>query len=158
MPVLKTVDLGKRTDQRLVMASAAGQKSRLLYLGDRNASHLFVVDTGADVNVFPASSRDRRGGRRGDSLVAANGSSILADIAQPIHGADFFRNHHRAIDVHCEWRPCCNNRHLNDVIVADLYPLPHIPDFTAGRTVFSKIDLVKGSHQTTRTPNFSFSN
>ena len=121
------------------MASATGQKSRL--------RHLFVVDTGAEVNAFPASSRDRRAGRRSASLVAANGSSILADVAQPIHGADLFPNYHTPIDVHGEWRPCGNYRHLNGVMVADRYPIPHIQDFTAGRTVFSKIDLVKGSHQ-----------
>ena len=50
------------------------------------------------------------------------------------------------------WRPCGENRHLNNVIRPDRYPLPNIRDFTnnsKGCSVFSKLDLVKGYHQVT---------
>ena len=49
-----------------------------------------------------------------------------------------------------DWRPCGDYRRLNDVGVADRYPIPHIPDFAAQlqcSSIFSKIDLIKGCHQ-----------
>ena len=48
------------------------------------------------------------------------------------------------------WRPFGNYRRLNNVIITDRYPLPHIADFTskiAGSTVFSRLDLLKGYYQ-----------
>ena len=48
------------------------------------------------------------------------------------------------------WRPYGAYRRLNDVTMADRYPVPHIQDFAsqlAGASIFSKIDLVRGYHQ-----------
>ena len=50
------------------------------------------------------------------------------------------------------WRPFSENRHLNNVIRLDRYPLPNIRDFTNNSkesSVFTKLDLVKGYHQVT---------
>ena len=48
------------------------------------------------------------------------------------------------------WRPYGYYRRLNDRMESDAYPIPHVHDFLAGlagKSIFSKIDLVKGYHQ-----------
>nr|VZI02490.1 unnamed protein product [Spirometra erinaceieuropaei] len=49
-----------------------------------------------------------------------------------------------------DWRPCGDYRALNNVTVPDRYPVPHLQDFAGalfGKSVFSKIDLVRAFHR-----------
>ena len=48
------------------------------------------------------------------------------------------------------WRPCSDYQQLNSVTTSYRYPVPNVQDFTqrfSGKSVFSKIDLVKGYYQ-----------
>ena len=52
-------------------------------------------------------------------------------------------------DLHC-CQPCGYYHRLNDTTMPDRYPIHHIHDFSlllAENIVFSKINLVRGSHQ-----------
>nr|VZH95960.1 unnamed protein product [Spirometra erinaceieuropaei] len=48
------------------------------------------------------------------------------------------------------WLPCGNYCALNNATIPDRYPVPHLQDFAGalfGKSVFSKIDLVRAFHQ-----------
>ncbi|BHF60579.1 hypothetical protein SprV_0100354400 [Sparganum proliferum] len=49
-----------------------------------------------------------------------------------------------------DWRPCGDYRALNNATIPDRYLVPHLQDFAGdlfGKSVFSKIDLVRAFHQ-----------
>ena len=88
---------------------------------DRKTGRTYLIDTGADVSVFPVSPMDRRLLSPSAPLCAANKSRIstwgernisivlgdrtfiqsfkLADVAQPILGADFLVSNNLAVDL-----------------------------------------------------------
>ena len=98
-----------------------GALNSLFHVYDISSRCKFLVDTGAEVSVFPATSRDRRFGRKGLELQAANGSRIksygskllkirlpcgtfrwsfiLADVGQLLLGPDFLRQYALLVDV-----------------------------------------------------------
>ena len=115
--------LVKRPGPALVATSAAGQTpSRLFYVSDRSSGIRFLVDTGAEVSVIPPTCTDRRNQQRHFSLQAVNNTNIatygarslshdlglhrtfrwvfvIADVKQPLLGADFIRHFGLLVDV-----------------------------------------------------------
>ena len=104
------------------LSTSEDQPSHLFTVYD-NVSHIkFLIDTGAEFSVLPASPADRMTGLRGLDLQAANSSSIktygqrlltvslglrktftwvflLADVAHPLLGADFLAAHDLLVDT-----------------------------------------------------------
>ena len=95
--------------------------SRLLRLFDHNSRQQFLIDTGAEISVFPARRPDRLR-KSSTTLRAANNSLIhtygykqltlelglprpltwrfiIADVTQPIIGADFLLQHKLLVDL-----------------------------------------------------------
>ena len=64
--------VGKRQSRSLV----ARPNSGLFFLCNSISKQQFLVDTGAEVSVLPATGLDQRTRQPGPPLVAANGSSI----------------------------------------------------------------------------------
>ena len=110
---------GKRPGRPSI--ASAGLSSGTISIVDSISGRSFLIDSGADECVFPATANDRRLQRTTD-LVAANGSTIhtygkrqlevsfgsgppfhhsfwIATIRRPILGADFFTSHGLLIDM-----------------------------------------------------------
>ncbi|XP_075743699.1 uncharacterized protein LOC142802193 isoform X1 [Rhipicephalus microplus] len=115
---------GKGDDRPLTAASGTGRKScRLFYVSDKITGACFLVDTGAQVSVIPASCADRHRNEQTCPLQAINNSAIrtydqrsltldlrlrrtsrwifiLADVSQAVLGADFLSFFNLARDMH----------------------------------------------------------
>ena len=108
----------------LAATSVAGPspQGRLFHIRDRSSSLRFLVDTGAQVSIVPPSRAERSTGKRNVRLQAINGSEIatfgvrsltldiglgrsfpwvfvIADIPQPILGADFLYHFGLLVDL-----------------------------------------------------------
>ncbi|XP_032895478.1 uncharacterized protein LOC116985123 [Amblyraja radiata] len=116
--------LGKLKGRSSVIPLAAGTIHRV-FAWDRRSGGRFLVDTGVELSVLPPSIADIRAGKQGPLLTAANGSAIrtygfrtiplnfgrnsfswrfvIADVSQPLLGADFLRAHSLLVDVK-RWR------------------------------------------------------
>ena len=153
------------------MAQVAGPNhSHLLYIRDRYTGNKLLVDTGAQVSVFPASARERRM-QKTEPLVAANGSKIdtfgtrtisldfgfrkftwcfvLADVNRPMLGADFFCSNHLLIDVYTS--------HIVDATTYESVPVWHDDTPAPGLNtcaVSESADILKEFPSVTR-PQFS---
>ena len=111
---------GKRVSRPSLSSSTAGDNNVLL-IPDVCTGRRFLVDTGAEVSVFPASGADARCGSPGSPLYAANGTQIrtfgtrsitlvlcgkrytwpfvIADVSRPLIGADFLKRHGLLVDL-----------------------------------------------------------
>ena len=76
-PTMHLHTIGKREGRSPVMASAVDNTlNSLLFANDQLTGRAFLIDSGAEVSVLPASVADRKNKVKGSSLSAANGSSI----------------------------------------------------------------------------------
>ena len=113
--------------------AVGGFNKSTLSVWDRQTGTQFLVDTGADICIFPASALVRRASSPTGSLMAANGSKIdtwnhrtltlnfgnkrtcrqdfyLADVTSPILGANFFTANNVAINLRgrlIDLNSCC---------------------------------------------------
>ena len=111
------VSLGQRE-----VANNALSHSKLLYVADKGHKCRYLIDTGAAVSVLPKSCANRISGAGSLPLVAANNSTIntygnckrvvdvglkceypwtfiVADVQQPIIGADFLIHYNLLVDL-----------------------------------------------------------
>ena len=71
-----TVQLVGKRQGRSLVAEATGHNRGLLFLRDSVSKRQFLIDTGAEVSVLPATGLDTRTRQPGTPLLAANGNSI----------------------------------------------------------------------------------
>ena len=115
---------GKLQRRPPVAVVAGATTSRLLHVPEKASGCSFLIDTGAEVSLIPASPADHRAATasaHSAPLVAANGteiktygtrriplqfgnkhfqgSFIVADVNQAILGADFLRNNVLLVDL-----------------------------------------------------------
>ena len=105
----------------MLAALATGHSNSLLFFSDPVSKRQFLVDTGAEVSVLPATGLDTRTRQLGPSLLAANGTSIrtfgtrnlplhivsntykwsfiIAEVTRPLLGADFLRANTLLVDI-----------------------------------------------------------
>ncbi len=110
-----------RGNQSLVATATGRHPGPLLFLQDSISKTHFLVDTGAEVSVFPVSGLTTRTREQGPPLIAANGSTIptfgyqelplkfatntyrwkfiLGSVSRPLLGADFLRSNGLLVDL-----------------------------------------------------------
>ena len=113
--------VGKRPDPAVASAATAADSSRRIFIADKKSKISFLIDTGAEVSVLPASKGDRLH-ESATTLTAANRSTIktfgtrvldvdlglhrefkhpfiIADVSTAIIGADFLASFHLLVDL-----------------------------------------------------------
>ena len=145
--------------------------STTLYVRDEISGRNFLVDSGADISLIPASRFDQRSGRRGPPLTAANGSSIrsygdrsftihlrdrkyqwrfvIADVRQSILGADFLRKHGLLVDIKNQ----CLVRH-DDLSIIRGKPAREMPRISKVGAQMNRFDKLLQNRPVLTTPAF----
>ena len=109
--------------EQAIVAMAASHNTGLFFLWDKISGRQFLVDTGAEISVIPATASDKRNtpDKQGPLLSAANGTTIktygsrivplqfaskgyqwsftIADVSRPLLGADFLRSNSILVDL-----------------------------------------------------------
>ena len=145
--------------------------STTLYVKDEISGRNFLVDSGADISLIPASKFDQRSGRRGPPLTAANGSPIrsygdrnltlhlrerkyqwrfvIADVRQSILGADFLRKHGLLVDIKNQ----CLVRH-DDLSIIRGKPAREMPRISKIGVQMNRFDKLLQNRPVLTTPAF----
>ena len=117
----------------------AGLNDCLLYVSDRKSGRRFLVDTGAEISVIPATGLKTLISASSQPLLAANGSNnqtygkhnlnlrlrtgdyrwnfVVTEVTRPLLGADFLRAHSLLVDL--------NTNQLIDANTFSSTPLIH---------------------------------
>ena len=121
---------GKCFTQLVMATTGLGNDSCLLFLNDCTSGQHYLVDSGAEVSVLPATTSDCREKKKGSHLQAANGTYIptygtrtlsldlgmdhkftwtfiVSDVSKPFLVADFLHHSELLIDFACK---CLINR------------------------------------------------
>lgn len=146
-----SLQLGKLPGRTLTATSVAGPTiSRLFYVADKVTGIRFLVDTGSEVSVIPPSLSDRRHPPDKLTLTAVNNTSIstygkrsltlnlglrrsfpwifiVADVHQPIIGADFLRNFGLLVNMkQHQLSDATTHLYVQGIISPDSSPSPSI--------------------------------
>ena len=156
---------GKCVSQSPVVNSVT-DVSNLLYTSDANSGRHFLINTGAEISVFPSGPAQLCGPATGPSLVTANGLTIrtftlgkhlftwtftIADIPRPLIGTDFLHHHTLLVDL--------TNHHLIDkrnMFSTPLYYTANQPAFLQlGELTSDKFASLLAEFPEITQPNFS---
>lgn len=123
MPTPVQTEFGKlKPLSQVAVADRDFATNRRLFITDRTSNFKFLVDTGADISVIPPTRNQRCKPERRNFLYAANKTPIktfgeklltlnlglrrpfqwlfiIADVSQPILGADFLHHYHLQVDI-----------------------------------------------------------
>ncbi|GFR04909.1 transposon Tf2-9 polyprotein [Trichonephila clavata] len=166
----------KKRTQRGVIATTFSQPhiSRRIFIKDNSSNIAFVIDTGSDVSVLPASISEKRKGNCIQQLSAANTSPIhvygkrlltldlnlrrvfrwtflIASISVSIIGADFL--YHFNISPDLRNRKLIDNATKLSAICKPVSPEVHSIEVVSGESIFH--DVLREFPEIVQPPSFS---
>ncbi|GFW71896.1 transposon Tf2-9 polyprotein [Trichonephila clavipes] len=162
--------------QRGVNATTFSQPhiSRRLFIKDKSSNTAFLIDTGSDVSVLPASLSEKRKGNSIQQLSAANTSPInvygkrlltldlnlrrvfrwpflIASVSVPIIGADFLYNFNISPDL--RYRKLIDNATKISTNCKLVSPEVHSIKLVSGESIFH--DVLREFPEIVKPPSFS---
>ncbi|GFX33466.1 transposon Ty3-I Gag-Pol polyprotein [Trichonephila clavipes] len=166
----------KKRIQRGVNATTFSQPhiSRRLFIKDKSSNTAFLIDTGSDVSVLPASLSEKRKGNSIQQLSAANTSPInvygkrlltldlnlrrvfrwpflIASVSVPIIGADFLYNFNISPDLRN--RKLIDNATKISTNCKLVSPEVHSIKLVSGESIFH--DVLREFPEIVKPPSFS---
>ncbi|GFR10167.1 transposon Tf2-6 polyprotein [Trichonephila clavata] len=166
----------KKRTQRGVIATTFSQPhiSRRLFIKDKSSNIAFLIDTGSDFSVLPASISEKRKGNSIQQLSAANTSPInvygkrlltldlnlrrvfrwpflIASVSVPIIGADFL--YHFNISPDLRNRKLIDNATKLSAICKLVSPEVHSIKLVSGESIFH--DVLREFPEIVQPPSFS---